>query len=199
MKLDIKGDMKSARRNLNQVQRKQIPFGVSLAMNWTANDIRDYERARMPADLDKPTPQVVNSIRVKPANKRDLEARVYVLSWANEFMRLQIEGGTRRPRGRVEALPRDIRLNARGNIPGRRTGKIAKLLQRANTFEARRGNVLGIWERTRKGTKLLLEYTTKDLRYQARFPFYRYADIEARRRWPRNFTKAMQVATSTAR
>lgn len=199
MKIDIQGDMKSASRNLNDLQRKQIPFAASMAINRTAYAVRDYERLKMKQDLDQPTDQVVKSVRVIASNKRSLEARVFILPWANEFLRFQIHGGRRKPRGRVEALPRDIKLNARGNIPGRRQGKIGKLLRRANTFEAQRGNVLGIWERTRRGVRLLLEYKAQDLRYTARYPFYRYADVEARRRWPANFKKAMSIALTTAR
>lgn len=195
----IEGDLKSARRNLNRLQRKQIPFAAMMALNNTAFDVRKYEMLRMPVDLDKPTDQVVKSVRVEKAKKTDLTARVYIVDWADEFLRYQIEGGRRRPRGRVEALPRDIKLNIRGNIPGRRQGKIAKLLQKANTFEGRIGNTLGIWERTRRGTRLLLEYSTRDLRYSARFPFYRYATIEARRRWPRNFQRALTIALNSAR
>lgn len=198
--MQIRGDLKSARRHMTKLQRKQIPFAAMNAINTTAFDIRAYEMLKMKQDLHKPTDQVVRSIRVEKAKKTELEARVFIADWADEFLHLQIEGGKRRPRGRVEALPRDIKLNVRGNIPGRRNNKIAKLLQKANTFEARIGNTLGIWERTRRnGTRLLLEYTTRDLRYEARYPFYRYADIEARRRWPRNFKTAMARAIATAR
>lgn len=199
MEIDIKGDMRAARRNLKNTQRRQIPFATMTAINQTLFDIRAYEMSKMRIDLHEPTDQVVKSVRVEKANKRTLTGRVYFADWAEGFMRLQIEGGTRRPRGKVEALPRDIKLNVRGNIPGRRTGKIGKLLRRADTFEGRRGNIVGIWQRTRRGLKLLLEYQNRDLRYAAIYPFYRYADIEARRRWPRNFQRALQFALTTMR
>lgn len=200
MQIDIKGDMKSARRHLNQVQQQQIPFATSLAMNWTANDIRDYQRRRMQVDLDQPTPQVVKSIYLEKATKRHLRARVYFAEWAAPFMRLQIEGGRRAPRGKYEALPRNIKLTAAGNIGGRYTGRIRKLIAQKTTFIEQRGNVLGLWRRRARGrVELLIEFDNRALQYQARFPFYRYAQIEARRKWPRNFSKAMTIAINTAR
>ena len=200
MRMTIKGDIDHARRHMSDLQKKQIPFATSLAMNWTANEIRDYQKRRMVIDLDRPTTQTVNSVRVKSASKRKLRASVFLLPWADEYLQFQIEGGRRQPRGRYEALPRNLKLDARGNIGGRWKGRIRKLINQKNTFVEQRGTVLGLWRRRARGkAELLLEFKNRSMQYQARFPFYRYASIESRRRWPANFKKAMQVATSTAR
>ncbi len=200
MKINIKGDMKNARRVLGRLER-QVPFATSVAMNRSAAKIQRFEKTMIRRDLDNPTPQVVKSIRVKRASKRDLEAAVFIIPAIAEFLRFQIDGGTRAPRGQVEAVPVNARLNRYGNIPGRRQGKIAKLIARPDTFVGEINGVAGVWRRKRPrsaGLELLLAFE-RSVRYRPKFPFFRYAEVTLERVWVREFNRAIVFATKTAR
>ena len=101
MQIDIRGDMKKARRHLNRLQRQHIPFATALALNETATDVQAYEKIKIKQELHEPIKTTVNAIRVKRTNKRELEAKVFILPAIARFLHYQIEGGARRPRGRV--------------------------------------------------------------------------------------------------
>lgn len=198
MQVKFDSDIKKATRFLDNISKKQIPFATSLALNQTANDVKDKEQQTMQRDLDRPTPGVIKSIRVKRSSKRKLIAIVFIIPAVSDFLRYQISGGIRPPRGRTEAVPVGIRLNIYGNIPGRRTGKLSKLLIRPDTFSGTRKGISGIWQRTRGGSiKLLVAYepTTK---YKPRWRFYDIAAKHSVKVWPRNFNKALSIALSTA-
>jgi len=194
MNINIRGDVKSARRFLNKMQRRQIPFATSLALNSSAVKIQRFEKAKIRTDLDNPTPQVQKAIRVKRSNKHDLEAAVFILPAVARFLRWQIDGGTRPPRGRIEAVPVNTRLNKYGNVPGRRQGKLGKLLSKPDIFTATIGGVAGIWQRGRgrlrnQNLKLLFAFESST-RYQARFRFFHYAQQTLNRVWVREFRRA---------
>ena len=53
---NIKGDLKPLIRSLNNIQKKQIPFAVSRAINDTLFDIQKAQKVQMPKKLDNPTP-----------------------------------------------------------------------------------------------------------------------------------------------
>ena len=196
MNINIKGDMKSAGRFLDKLQRRQIPFGTSLALNASAVKIQKLEKRMIQNDLDNPTPQVVKSIRVARSSKRNLEASVFIIAPIARFLQWQIEGGTRPARGRSEAVPVGTRLNKYGNIIGRRQGKIAKLLARPDTFSGTIRGVAGVWQRGKgrsRSIKLLVAYYPR-VQYRARFPFYRYASKALNRIWVREFRRGLARA-----
>jgi hypothetical protein len=202
IKIDIKGDMKRASRFLGH-QKKQIPFAASVAINRSAVKIQKLEKRKIVRDLDNPTPQTIKSIRVKRSSKRDLEAAVFILPAIARFLRYQIDGGTRPPRGRVEAVPVNARLNRYGNIPGRRQGKIAKLIQRPDTFIGTIRGITGVWQRGRgksanKTVTLLIAFYRKTT-YQKRFRFFKYAEDALSRIWAREFRRAVDSALRSAR
>jgi len=201
--VSIKGDFKKAGRYLDKMHRRQIPFATSLAINRTANRIKAFEKRRIKVDIEFPTSPVVNSIRVKPSTKRNLVGKVFIIPAIASFMRYAIEGGTRGPRGSVEFIPVNLRLNRQGNIPGRRTGKVGKLIDKPNTFVATINGTTGLWQRGRgrrrnKELKLIGFYGNRT-RYSKRFPFYRYAQRTTNSHWKREFNKAIARALKTAR
>lgn len=196
--LIIKADIKKATRALDKMGRRQVPFATSVAINKTAVSIQRRAQSKITKDLDRPSPQVIKSIRVKRSTKRDLTGIVFILPAISRFLRYQIEGGTRPPRGKVEAVPVNIRLNKYGNIIGRRQGKLRKLLSQPDIFSGTINGVAGIWQRGKGGlknktVKLLAAYESST-QYDKRFPFYRYADDTAQRVWRRNFRIALARA-----
>ena len=196
--VNIKGDIKKATRFLTKVQKRQIPFATSLALNGTAALVQVDAKRTMQRDLDNPTPATVKAVRVQRSTKRQLKAAVFILPMVSKFLRWQIHGGTRSARGRTEAVPVSIRLNKYGNIIGRRQGKLKKLVGRDDTFSGTIKGVSGIWQRGRgkrrnKEVKLLVAYEPR-VNYRARWPFYKYAVATVNKRWRGQFNLAMRRA-----
>jgi len=197
---NVQSDIKSATIFLDRLGKRQIPFATSLALNKTAVEVKEKEQLTMRRDLDNPTPTTVKAIRVKRSTKRNLTAIIFILPAVARFLNYQIDGGTRPPRGRTEAVPVSIRLNQYGNIIGRRQGKIAKLLARVDTFSGRVRGIPGIWQRQKSSgrLKLLVAYENKT-RYRIRWRFYAIANREAIKTWPAAFRRSLQTAIATIR
>lgn len=201
MQISMKSDIDKAIKQLGALG-KQVPFAASVAINQTVKDIQKVEQAAIKRELDKPTPSTVKGIRVSRSSKRKLVGTVFIIPHIDKFLKYQIEGGTRPPRSKAEAVPVSIRLNKYGNIPGRRQGKLAKLLTRPDTFSATIRGVAGIWQRgkgrNRNRVTLLVAYE-KETKYSPAFKFYEHAERTTAKRWHRNFNKALSAAIRTAR
>ncbi len=201
MEFNITTDLKKASRALGAL-KNQVPYAASVAMNNTAVDILKAEQSAMRRELDAPRNSTVKGVRVERSHKRRLTASVFIIKHIDKFLRYQIKGGTRPARGRAEAVPVNIRLNRYGNIPGRRQGKIAKLLNRPDTFSGSVKGVAGVWQRgkgrMRGSLKLLIAYEDM-VAYKPRFHFYHHAERTARKVWARNFNKSISHAIGTAR
>jgi hypothetical protein len=62
----------------------QVPFSMMTALNKTAAKARDAVRAEMPRVFDRPTPWVLNSLRIKYATKARLSAEMaFKDSWSS--------------------------------------------------------------------------------------------------------------------
>lgn len=84
---------------------KQIPFATALALTRTAKTAREVVVFGLPARFTVRGQKLAQSIRYKPANKRDWprpSSSVYTLA---EALVLQELGGTKRPRRRDLAIP----------------------------------------------------------------------------------------------
>lgn len=119
------------------IAEDQIPFATALAMTRTAQDVRNAEKAAMPAQLDRPTRFTLNSLYVRGATKQRLKAEVWLKDTgdtaARQYLRSQIHGGTRpmkrferalqgaglMPQGWVAVPGKRVPLDAFGNVPGK--------------------------------------------------------------------------------
>lgn len=195
MQISVKTDVKTAARQLNRVQKRQIPFASARALSQTAefaatnlnNDTREY--------LDNPTPFTQKAFRFKRATKQNQTALVFAAPIQDEYLQYAVFGGTRRPRGRALILPVGIKLNKYGNIP--RTA-IRRLLGRTDTFSATIRGVAGIWQRTRRGTRLLVAYESS-ASYEKRFPVPALVSKYVTRAFPPFFDRSLSGALRTAR
>ena len=202
MRISVQADIRQLTRHLNRLQKKQIPFATAKALTLTAKDAQRSVQRQMPAKLDRPRPQTIKALRVKPATKRRLQAEVYFLDWAADFMRYQVAGGTERARGKALVAPVQQRRNKFGNVAGMRGGKkIAALLAKPNVFKGTIGNVSGIWQRykdNRRKPKLLFAFK-ESMRYSPRLPLRRIVEGVARNKFKRNFNQALAHALRSAR
>ena len=202
---------------------KQLPFAMARALTATAWDIQRHITEELPNYLDRPTPFTRKAFGVQRANKRELRARVFVKDRQSRYLKYQVEGGTRTPKGRAIVVPYTrggaIKLNKYGNLP---RGRVAKLIAQNKTFSGTVKGTPGVWRRT--GTKsrptkgrrytpraapqgtagqgrylqLLIGYESF-ASYQPRLPMLALAREEYRRVWSRNVAQSLALAVKTAR
>lgn len=199
MQISVTHDLHKITKYLNNLQRQQIPFAASQAINDTAKDAQNALKVQATKKLDRPTRQTVNSFRVKYSNKRKLVGEVFILPWAYDYLKYQIEGGTRTTnRKRGTGIPTtNARLNQYGNIPNRKKGLIKKKTQFAATIRG----VSGIWERVGRGgqqVKLVVLFE-KQVQYKARFPFHKIVQGVVKNKFIKHFDQRMRAALATAR
>lgn len=75
MKITISSNIKQVQDAMAKAS-SQVPFAMSVALNNTAEKARVAVRAEMPRVFDRPTPWVLNSLRVKRSTKSNLVAEV---------------------------------------------------------------------------------------------------------------------------
>jgi hypothetical protein len=76
IEISVKADIKAATRWLNDVQRKQIPFAASVALNKTARLAQGGIKGEMQRVLDRPKPYTLNGTFVANSTKHNLTATV---------------------------------------------------------------------------------------------------------------------------
>ncbi len=124
--LAVKIDVRDAIRQLADIKDRQLPFATSLAINRTAQKVKEREQHEIRDVFDRPTPFIQNSIFIKPSNKLNLTAKVGVKD--NGFgkgipaikpLEAEIVGGERRLK-RYEVALRSIGVLPEGyfTVPG---------------------------------------------------------------------------------
>lgn len=71
MKLSFKSDIREATRHLTDIQRKQLPFATAKALTHTAQKAKTLMVQELRSNIDRPTPQTLNSLDVVRAEKKD--------------------------------------------------------------------------------------------------------------------------------
>lgn len=144
--IEIRVDTRDAERFLDRVQRQQIPFATSVALNKTAQAAQESIKTEMQRVLDKPRPYTLGGTFMRPSTKRLLEAVVGLKDQAasgraaGKYLQAQVSGGARRTTGyelaltRLGALPQGWRaLPAKG----------AKLDRYGNLNQAQLTEIIG--------------------------------------------------------
>ena len=195
---------------LDNIQEKQIPFAVAMALTETAKDADRALKAQLHQKFDRPVRFTERAFSVTYAKKRKPVAVIAIRPIQYEYLKYQIDGGTRLPKKKKHPIPKGVKLNKFGNMP---KGKIQKLLAKPNTFEATIKGVSGIWERghyTKRGNwssagkrrstaiKLLVRYVPK-ADYDKRYPYYEIIHGVVANRFNRNFDQAWRKALATAK
>lgn len=63
--------------DLTELEQRQIPYATATALTRAAQGLMDRLRDEMRVVFDRPTPYTLNSLRMVPARKDRLEARVW--------------------------------------------------------------------------------------------------------------------------
>jgi hypothetical protein len=136
--ITIKSNLKDVSAFLRQLPQKQIAFATSLAINKTAKIAKADLQAEISRVFHSPTRWAVNSLYIKPSNKRNLTARIWVKddafkgTPASKYLAAEIFGGPRKHKKFEKALiarglmPSNMYavpgkmcpLDGNGNIPG---------------------------------------------------------------------------------
>ena len=116
MFISVKSNVKEVTRGMENL-RKQIPFATSKAINAMAYQAQQALGKEIDDKIDRPTPFTRKSWLYKRSTKSKLEAVVYAKDIQSRYLRLQEDGGTRKPNRRAIAVPVKQRRNKYGNIP----------------------------------------------------------------------------------
>ena len=68
MQISVKHDLKQLQRRLTDIEKKQIPFATTVALNDVAFGLRTHLQRKAQDDLDNPTPWTLRGFRVVQAN-----------------------------------------------------------------------------------------------------------------------------------
>ena len=195
---NIKGDLKVIRKSLSRLQKKQIPFAASLAINATLFDIRKAEVAQIYKKLDRPTKFTAKGFLVNKSRKTNLTGSIEIPANRWKYMKYQVEGGTRT---RNVIVPTNAsKLNVYGNIKGIWSGSGSK-----KTFTKAKKkyvNKQGVWQKTggkRNPQVKLIAAFVRSARYKKRFPFYKIAEGVTHSRFKKNLMRKLAYALRTAR
>jgi len=216
MHISVKAETKALTKYLNNVQKKQIPFATSKALNNVAFDAQSFIKKSLPRRLDRPTGNalkgtggIIGSVQVQQSKKKNLVAIVGFAGlgfrstkWKEspaKIMRRHIEGGTRSAKSKAIPVPivKNIKLNKFGNLP--RT-KIKTLLGKPDKYFSGKpkGRDAGVYERiktkNKRGLKMLVNYE-KTTQYQGgRFPLRKIVEAAVRSKYRKRFNAALKYA-----
>ena len=219
MNIDIQTNIKEVTKHLNVIQKKQIPFAASVAMNKVIFGMQKAEKNKVSRVFDNPTNFTKTGFVVIKSRKDNLVAELYIQNEGNKdrarYMQHEIDGGTRHP------YKTTIVITRKSNYTGRTTqaGNLSKAT--INKFKNNRAKYFfgrptgmpqaseGIWERygressgSAKGEKIRqVALFTKFAKYKPLFPFYETANqvVMGRGGFKRQFEKAMRMALRSAR
>lgn len=110
-------------RYMRRLVQDQIPFATALALTRIAQDVKQAEIDTLPRVFDRPTPYTMNSVFMRPATKRELEAEVWLKDRratfkgtpATEYLAPNVYGGDR-SRKRMELALQRVGLLPAGMI-----------------------------------------------------------------------------------
>jgi hypothetical protein len=199
--LNISADVRKIERTLSDLQKKQIPYAASVAINNTAKAVQQAEIKAMDEQLDRPTPFTKRGIGITRSSKTKLIAEVFIKDIQASYLRYQIKGGERLPKKKAIALPAGIKTNQYGNIP---RGRIKKLLANKKKYFSGipngRTKGAGIWERVgvRKQIRMVVAYEPK-VRYRPRYDFRGVAMAKALKEFPLQMRIAITKAIRSAK
>lgn len=147
--ISVKSDFKKLTRSLSALVTKQVPFAKAQAINATAKRVQVAETENIRKTFTSPTPFTQNSVAVKRATKANPTAIVYVRDIAAKYMQPYEGGGVHVLPGRALLNPKNIALNAYGQLP---RGIVDKLKGRPDVFigsvRLKNGDTInGIWQR----------------------------------------------------
>lgn len=155
--INIRDNIRQLTAQLDRVARQQMPFATAQALNRIGKRVERAEQGNIRAKFKHPTPFTQKSIGVKRATKTNPEVTVFVKPVAAKYLEPYETGGVHKLPGRALLNPKDIKLNAYGQLP---RATLAKLKARPDIFigivKTKAGPVNGVWQRVTDTTRVTL-------------------------------------------
>ena len=198
MQISVTSNVNEVKKTLTRIQRRQIPYATSVAINNTAVKLLKVEQGAMKKHLDRPRKQTITALKLQRSNKKKIPitARLYFTDWANRYMVYQVYGGTRPVKTVVPLNQYGGKLNAYGSIPARKSRGWAK--KHKQFFVESKGKTLLMRPKGRDDQAVVGVMTDNPV-YKKRYPFYEIADGVVKRVFPKEFNRALAEALRTAR
>jgi hypothetical protein len=196
MQISVRSNVKGVQKNLTRIQKKQIPYATSVALNNTSKKLVTAEQKQMVRKLDRPRPQTIKALRIfKYAKKTSLSTRIGFPEWADKFMSLQVFGGIRNVNSTVVPMNQyGGALNKYGSIPGRRAKGWAN--KRKQFFVESKGKTL-LMRPSGRDDQVVVGVITSNPVYKKKFPFFIIAQGLVKRVFPREMDKGLKRAIAT--
>ena len=212
MHISVSSDVKDLTKSLNKIQKKQIPFALSNALNSIGFDSKEYVRTNMGQHLDRPTPFTEKGLLVHKASKKNPIVFLKFKESVESYLKYQIQGGVRLPKKRAIAVPypKHQNLNKYGNLP---KNKIKTLLSNKDRYfsgspRGGKSDDSGIFERVPANSKRrkrgqpkikMLVGWEPQAQYNKRLPFKHLVQKAVKLNFKRRFESALAGALKTAR
>jgi len=202
--ISVKLDSRNCIKYLNNIAAKQIPYASAIALNDIAFEVKGEEVVALKQHLDRPTPFTQRAYDVVKANKARIVASVRARAVQSEYLKWQVDGGSRAPAKVANVIPADVGRNAYGNM---RTGVVKRMIaDKGRYFSGRpRGHSApaGIWQRlggkgSRRDLRLMVAYDDS-VKYKKILPFEDVARKTVTKIAPGKFSKALDKAIASAR
>jgi hypothetical protein len=204
---------------------KQLPYALSVAINRTANDVKQAEIDEIKRVIDNPTPYILKAgVYVRYSNKARLQAEIKLNDKAGrgtpvaKILAAHIEGGARSakpfelwlqsrgymPHGWKLVPSRELKLDRYGNISN---AKIRQIMSGLGSGPNDKGKAffimknVGIYERYGKGRNIVkpVAVFVEQASYKAKYEYVEVGKRAVRRNFSKQFERAYIEAARTAR
>ena len=146
--ISLRSNIKEITKQLTGMATKQLRFATALALTQLAKEVQADEADNIAHTFNRPKAFTKNAVGMRGARKDDLTAIVFVKPIAARYLRPYEDGGNHVLPGKALLNPKDIKLNANGQLP---RGVLARLKARPDIFigpvQTKSGPVNGVWQR----------------------------------------------------
>lgn len=200
MRINIKADTKAINKSLTSLQKKQIPFATSKAINKTAFQTRRQLQKDMDTTFRKgATAFTKRGVLVKKSHKTNLVGNVYIDKEQSKYIEKQVFGGIRSESYAIPIPFRDrVKLSKQGNLT---KSKFKGLVNNKNNKILEINNVKGLYE-IKKNTKpkLLVALNRRSVSYSnPKFKFFALGKRSVNKFFIKNYKKELGEAIRNAK
>lgn len=180
---------------LTDIQKKQIPFATSLALNKTGQAIDAAMAANSAKKFILRNTWTEKGWQMNPSNKRNLNMEV---GSVRQYMERQEEGGTFTANGKSFALPKAVRPDVSKIV--RRTKFPSKLLAKKGYFIKRtRYGTAALFKANKDKSLTMMFALERQIKIKPNLDFDKTANALAIKLYPIEFDRAFEMALATAR
>ena len=200
MRINIKADTKAINKSLTSLQKKQIPFATSKAINKTAFQTRRQLQKDMDTTFRKgATAFTKRGVLVKKSHKTNLVGNVYIDKEQSKYIEKQVFGGIRSESYAIPIPFRDrVKLSKQGNLT---KSKFKGLVNNKNNKILEINKVKGLYE-IKKNTKpkLLVALNRRSVSYSnPKFKFFALGKRSVNKFFIKNYKKELGEAIRNAK